>query len=327
MKIYNINPNIIAYDMHPNYWCDKYLEEHKGKTIGVYHHHSHIVSCMAENKVRHKVIGIAFDGVGYGEDGNLWGGEFLICDNKEFVRVAHINYIPMPGGDGAVKSPWKMGVSLLYKALKKDSLVDNTELKKYSIDCVLEKYFKGRATNIIVNMIEKKFNSPLSSSMGRLFDGVASILGFQENVSYEGEAALYLQNLSEDFTDSFSSLKKSYSYEIQCDSSSYVVNTNKIVTEILSDLENLISKGEIAFKFHNTIIEFSHEISLKLREEYNINTVALSGGVFQNPILLVGIKKRLEKSGFNVITHKLIPCNDGGLSIGQVIIANELCKE
>ncbi|MEG0306380.1 MAG: carbamoyltransferase HypF [Clostridium sp.] len=328
-KIYKIEPSIVAYDMHPNYWYDKYLEEFKGIAIGVYHHHSHIVSCMAENQTWNKVIGIAFDGVGYGEDGNLWGGEFLICDSRDFLRGAHINYFATPSGDGAVKSPWKIGISLLYKALNEDSkdeLRINNEMNL--LRYYLGKYFKDKPTNIIVNMVEKKINSPLSSSMGRFFDGVASLLGFLDDVSYEGEAAMYLQNISENYMDSITDLsnykyEEHYCYDIELQGNSYIINTNKIVIGVLEDLEKFINVGEIASKFHNTIVEFSSEISIKLREIYNINTVALSGGVFQNEILLIRIKNKLEAGGFRVLTHKLIPCNDGGLSIGQIIIANE----
>lgn len=323
-NIFRVEPSTIIHDMHPNYWSKDYLDKNKVRTLGVYHHHSHIVSCMIENKENDKVIGIAFDGVGYGEDGNLWGGEFLICDKKNFFRGAHLKYIPLPGGDGAVKFPGRIGLSLLLEALKEDEIEEAA--------C---KYFYGMESRIIINMLRKNFNCPLTSSMGRLFDGIASLLDFNKEVSYEGEAAMYVQCLAEDFIDSLKGTSD-YDYIKRCenryhwgisDSLPYIININNMIRDIIKDLDNNIDKGCIALKFHNTIIDFSNEICIKLREEYRINKVALSGGVFQNSILLDGIEMALKESGFQVITHRLIPCNDGGLSIGQIVIGNELCKE
>ncbi|GAA0078677.1 carbamoyltransferase HypF [Clostridium sp. CTA-5] len=362
-KIYKIKPNIIAYDNHPNYWSNgfikSYINNNQYKTIklhnncnmvGVYHHHAHIVSCMFENNERNKVIGVAFDGVGYGEDKKLWGGEFLICDYKKFRRVGHIEYMALPSGDGAVKEPWKIGISLIYKAFKEEKLwckengftyINNDKFKENFFNSIFDsiydnsinkiqkvkKIFNNKSVNFIIKMIEKNINSPLTSSIGRLFDGVASILGFIECVDYEGEAALYLQNLAEDFKCSLNNkteYEKKYKYEIIKKNLMYVVNTNKIILEILMDIRNNLCEGEIALKFHNTIIDFSHKLLLKIRKEEKLNTVALSGGVFQNQILLEGLYIKLKNDNFKVLTHKFIPCNDSGLSIGQIIIASEL---
>ncbi|MDR5588491.1 carbamoyltransferase HypF [Clostridium aquiflavi] len=360
-NIYNIKPNIIAYDNHPNYWSNDFIDEKQYKTrklynncnmVGVYHHHAHIVSCMFENNERNKVIGVAFDGVGYGEDDQLWGGEFLICDYKKFRRVGHIENIVLPSGDGAVKEPWKIGISLIYKAFKEEKLwckengftyINNDKFKENFFNSIFDsiydnsinkiqkvkEIFNNKSVNFIIKMIEKNINSPLTSSIGRLFDGVASILGFIECVNYEGEAALYLQNLAEDFKNSLNNkilYKDKYRYKIIKKNSIYIINTNKIILEILMDIQNNLRKGEIALKFHNTIIDFSYELLLKIREEEKLNTVALSGGVFQNPILLEGLYIKLKDDNFNILTHKIIPCNDSGLSIGQIIIANELEK-
>ena len=209
--IYNIETKVIAYDMHQSYWSKSYVESENVKCIGVYHHHAHIVSCMAENKVMDKVIGLAFDGVGYGQDGKLWGGEFLICDYKEFKRVGHINYIPMPGGDEATKSPWKIGVSLVYKAFKDDLQQDTEYLNRW-----IPKEFTAKNISFIINIIKKNINSPVSSSMGRLFDGVASLLGFMDKISFQGESAIYLENLALSFlkATSIKNIEEIYDYDI-----------------------------------------------------------------------------------------------------------------
>ncbi len=208
-------------------------------------------------------------------------------------------------------------------------------LKEEEIEEAACKYFYGMESRIIINMLRKNFNCPLTSSMGRLFDGIASLLDFNKEVSYEGEAAMYVESLAEDFIDSLKGTNN-YDYIKRCEniyqweisgSLPYIININNIIRGIIKDLNNNIDKGCIALKFHNTIIDFSNKICIKLREEYSINKVALSGGVFQNSILLEGIETSLKESGFQVITHRLIPCNDGGLSIGQIVIGNELCKE
>lgn len=319
--IYNIETKVIAYDRHPSYWSKSYAEVENVKCIGVYHHHAHIVSCMAENNVNDKVIGLAFDGVGYGQDGKLWGGEFLICDYKEFKRVGHINYIPMPGGDEATKAPWKIGVSLVYKAFKEDLQQHIEELK-----LLLPKEFTTKNISLIVNIIKKNINSPISSSMGRLFDGVSSLLGFMDKISFQGESAIYLEKLALNFLKSTSikNIKEIYDYDIKVQGELYIIDTDKLIKNILIDIDKKMDRGQISLKFHNTVIDFSYKLCEEIRRNYGINKVALSGGVFQNEILFKGVCTRLVNSGFTVLTHRLIPCNDEGISLGQLIVANEI---
>ncbi len=313
--IYNIEPDIICYDMHPNNSFNSYLESYNCKKIGTYHHHSHIASCMAENNFKGKVIGIAYDGVGYGEDEKLWGGEFLICDYKSFQRVGHINYLPLVGGDKATKSPWIIGVGLVFKALELNckNIMDN-----------VPEVFKEKEVSLVAKIIEKDINVFQSSSIGRLFDGVASLLGFIEDVSFEGEAAIYMENLAKGCTNK-EYRDKNYSYDIEW-KENYVINTDSIIKEIMGDLENHTKYEAIALKFHNSIINFSADMCIRLREKYNINTVALSGGVFQNEILFTGIYKILKKYDFEILTHKKVPCNDSGLALGQLFIAREILR-
>lgn len=305
-KTYNINSKLIAKDIHPQYGYFSYLEKENLIKIDVQHHHAHIVSCMFENNVQDKVIGIAYDGVGYGMDKNIWGGEFFICDYKNFERVGHLNYVEMPGGDGASREPWKMCISYMYKAYKEN------------VYELIPKHFKGKNIDIILKMIKNNINCPKCSSMGRLFDAVSALLGYIYKITFEAEAAILLENMADEKEES------SYSYNIEFTEKKYLINTDNIFKEILEDINNNLDKSIIAKKFHNTIINFSVEICLILREKYNINKTVLSGGVFQNEILLKGIYEKLKKYGFNVYTHKLLPCNDSGICVGQLVIASEI---
>ncbi|OFI07120.1 carbamoyltransferase HypF [Clostridium acetireducens DSM 10703] len=303
---YNIKPKIIAYDMHPNFWSKDYVNKYNCKNVPIYHHHAHIASCMAENKEEYKVIGIAYDGVGFGSDKNIWGGEFLICDYKDFKRLAHINYVKMPGGDLSCKEPYRMALSYLYKIFG-DDLYNK-----------IPKDFYRKDSDILIAMMKNNINSPKCSSMGRLFDAVSSLLGFKGVMSYEGQAALILENMAYNFfTDHV------YKYSFYRKEEGFIINTDEIIKGILEDLKYKKDKGYIARKFHNTIINFSCSMAIKLRKIYGINKVTLSGGVFQNEIILEGIYKGLKKEDFQVLTHKKIPCNDSGISFGQLFIANK----
>ena len=280
---------------------------------------------MFENNVEDKVIGLSFDGAGYGEDGHIWGSEFLICDNKEFKRVGHLKYMKMPGGDGATKEPWKMALSLIYESYKMQNL-NNKNME--DIICI---YLKNKQNKDkiykqyknIISMIKNNINTPLTSSMGRLFDGISSILGFDGKISFEGEASIELESLAQKSKN----IDTYYNYHISYIEDKFVIDYFKIIRGILEDYKNNINKFTIAMKFHNTVVEFSYEICKKLRDIYNINQVALSGGVFQNNILLIKLHNKLKNDNFQVLTHKLIPCNDSGISIGQLNIANHIMTD
>lgn len=312
LKIYDIIPKTLVYDFHPDFtYKNIEIEENiktldtKIKKIEVQHHHAHIVSCMAENNISEKVIGIAFDGTGYGLDKKIWGGEFLICDKKDFSRVGHLDYFNLAGGESAIKEPWKIAISLLYK-------IFNNEYEKY-----IPTYLKNKNYKIIKQMINKKINSPETSSIGRLFDGISALIGFHKNITFEGEAAIYLQNISDD------TIEDIYNYYIDCINEIYILNFNAMIENIVNDINKNLNKSIIAKKFHNTLIKATIDIIIRLRETYNINSVALSGGVFQNEILFNGLVNELKKNDFHIYTHGNIPCNDSGLSFGQLVIANE----
>lgn len=312
-NIYNIEPKLIAYDFHPNIFSNEYLKNFKAKKVGVYHHHAHIASVLFENKVKSRVIGVAYDGTGYGNDGTVWGGEFLIADCKEFKRCGHLNLAAMPGGDKAAIDPMRMAISYFYKVYK-----DKTQSKLKDISNYNKALFtESKEIKIYIEMIKKDINSPKTSSIGRLFDAVACILGFNKRNTFEGEAAIYLENIAlENNTDS-------YEYGIDFINENYIINTDTIIVWIAHDLKRQIPKEVISMKFHNTIINFTVDVCKKLSKDYGIKEVALSGGVFQNKILINGIYKALEKKSFSVYINKKIPCNDEGISLGQLVIANE----
>lgn len=315
-KVYNCNPSKIIYDNHPNYFYHDYLKYKDLEKIGVYHHHAHIVSCMFENNIDEKVIGLSFDGIGYGEDKNLWGSEFLICDKEKFSRVGHLKYMKMPGGDGATKVPWKMAISLLESWASNNLSISVEDLIKNLSMNNLFSYIKYKNYKTILYMIKNDINTPLTSSMGRFFDGISALLNFQNMISYEGEACIELENLAKKSKE----VKDYYDFEISYKNNQFIIDRDKIVEQIFKDVINKEPASLIAMKFHNTVVEFSFSLCLYLRKLYNINLVALSGGAFENEILLTKLYEKLNNSDFQVLTHKILPCNDSNISIGQMVI-------
>jgi len=333
-KLFAIEPAIIAHDLHPEYLSTKYAQNlltlnSQLSTIPVQHHHAHIVSCLADNGVdNHKVIGVAFDGTGYGEDGNIWGGEFLIADYADFERKAHLKYLPLPGAEQAIKEPWRMAATYLYETYGEGFLrlnLDFTSRLNKSRWAVLEK------------MIKRRINSPLTSSMGRLFDAVSSLLGLRDEITYEGQAAMELEMAIKSVQSSKFKVK-SYKYGIEQEKKFFIIKPKEIIMGIVEDLKHSVPVGAISFKFHNTIVEMIVETCMKIRSDFNqnyklrtmnseLNEVALSGGVFQNIFLLDRTFNRLIKEGFKVYLHRQVPTNDGGISLGQAVIANAKFKE
>ena len=310
-KIFSFSPQFIVHDMHPGYMSTKYALQYDLRKIEVQHHHAHIVSCMFENNLRQKVIGVCFDGTGYGDDEKIWGGEFLICDPLEFTRAAHLDYIKMPGGEKAIKEPWRMAVSYLYKSLS------SQKSKREVYDMIYELY--GTKAINLINVLNSNINCTETSSMGRLFDAVANIIGITEVVTYEGQASIELEAISE------MGIEESYTYKV-VKQNMYIIEPYEIILEALNDKIKGVSAKIIASKFQNTIVNSTVSICTHIREESNINEVALSGGVFQNSFLLKKICYKLEKSNFEVYTHQELPSNDGGVAIGQIIIANEIIE-
>ena len=315
LKIYSIKPKIIVYDMHPSFvYRDINLKESLKlnsdvNIVETQHHHSHVASCMVENDINEKVIGIVYDGTGYGDDKKIWGGEFLLCDRKEYVRIGHLQYFNLPGGESAIKNPWKIALSLLYKVYDEDFF-------EY-----VPNHLKSRSISVIKNIIDKKINSPETSSIGRLFDGISALIGLIEEISFEGEAAIILENKSNE------EIINSYKYNIDEGEDIYIIKFNEIIKGIVNDIRKKVSNDVISAKFHNTVVEFTVDMAKRIRKKTKINKVILTGGVFQNEILLDKTIVKLIENDFEVITHKTIPCNDSGISLGQLVIANELINE
>jgi hydrogenase maturation protein HypF len=311
-RILDIDPQIVAYDLHPDYLSTRYVQEQKGiHKIAVQHHHAHIVSCMAEHGLDGPVLGLSFDGTGYGTDGLVWGGEVLIAEPDQFTRKAHLAYLPMPGAAAAIKEPWRMATSYLYDVFG-DELLD--------LNLPFFHGLEKENIKIIMQMISKGVNSPQTSSLGRLFDGIAAILGLRKRVAYEGQAAMELEMAIRTETE------ESYDYKWEWRQDSYQILVGPIVRGVVRDIENGSEVSDISSKFHMTLTRLFSDLCTILRQETGLDRVVLSGGVFQNALLLVGLRKALEERSFQVFTHCLVPTNDGGISLGQAVVAAAIAK-
>jgi len=338
-RLFHIEPEIIAHDLHPDYLATKYAQElgESGmKLIPVQHHHAHIASCLADNGLESPVIGVAFDGTGMGADGNIWGGEFLVADYHNFHRAGHLEYLPLPGGAAAIKRPYRTAIGYILTLLGEDALnaVITSEAKQSQLASM------GQVTQfeveVIKRQIEGKINSPLSSSMGRLFDAISALLGIRGEIDYEGQAAVELEmaalasvitrpvrSEASELEEAISHVQESYPYRIVEDQGIRIVRLKDLLSAVIEDLHQGISKGRISVKFHNTVAQMINEMCRLIADETPmVSGVALSGGVFQNRLLLRKTVSLLESSGFQVFTHRQVPCNDGGISLGQVVIAN-----
>ncbi|HHT9112887.1 MAG: carbamoyltransferase HypF [Planctomycetes bacterium] len=325
-RLFSIEPAVIAYDFHPEYLSTKYALAQNDDIlkIGVQHHHAHIVSCMAENGIHHKVIGVAFDGLGYGDDGKFWGGEFLITDFSEYERAGHLEYVPMPGGEQAIKEPWRMAISYLYQIYGNDIP---------SIITPLTPHFTGETKTtldhpkikVLLKMLSQRIHCPLTSSMGRLFDGVASLLDLQHSVNYEGQAAIKLESIADEHIIEHYPFDIDVSAGARC-SVPFIIQWHPIIKHILADVQCKVASPIISARFHNSIVDMVYQVCIILRDSKGINDVVLSGGVFQNKFLFKRLLNKLSSQNFNVYFHKKVPCNDGGISLGQAVIAGERLK-
>jgi len=306
-KLFRIQPEIVAYDLHPEYLSTKYARALPGKKIGVQHHFAHLISCLAENGERGPVIGLTLDGLGYGSDGNFWGGEFLLGDYGSFERKAHLEYVPMPGGTAAIQNPWRMALSYVYVFLGKEGVMKHLPLFAQN---------REEKIRLILQQIDQRINSPLTSSCGRLFDGVSALLGLCPSISYEGQAAVELEMIA-DLEE-----RGTYDFFREERAGKEIVRLKPLIEGILKDLERGVEHSRISGKFHNTLVKMGVAICQKIRVQGGPKKVALTGGVFQNRLLSERMKAALEKAGFEVLVHRLVPCNDGGLALGQAVIAN-----
>lgn len=313
-KIFGITLVAVVYDLHPDYLSGKYAREMTSLAgFPVQHHHAHIASCMAENGLlEEEVIGVALDGAGYGLDGNIWGGEFFTGNYRGFNRRAHLAYVPLPGGAAAIRQPWRMAVSYLTASLGED--FSNMPLP------FLEKV-DPQKLKIIRRMVTHWPNT-LTSSAGRLFDAVAALLGLRLEIGYEGQAAIELEQLAAEYPDC-----KSYEFDINKDDIHWKIQMDSMFNELINDLLHKSSVQLIASRFHKTVVEMIVATCKELRHETGIASIALSGGVFQNMLLLSHSVSLLEREGFKVYTHSKVPANDGGICLGQAVIAGMAMAE
>ena len=307
-RLFHIQPQVIAHDMHPNYFTTQWAlwtqRSNKDiKIIPVQHHHAHIASCMADNKLDdRKLIGLSFDGTGYGTDGAIWGGEVMLASYADFERVAHLEYLPLPGADSATRNPWRIAVDYA-ESLGLD-IADLPFLE--SLD--------SQSVSIVRQQVQKKLNAPLTSSMGRLFDAISSLIGIRNQVTYEAQAAIEMEVLAKKFIAE----ANPYPFEIE----DGIIRVGELFKHVIQDVRSDHAAGFIGARFHHTVCAMAVDASKCVRQKNGINEVALSGGVWQNQILLDLTRSALLRENFIVYTHRQTPANDGGLALGQAVIAN-----
>ena len=300
-RIFDVKPMLIVHDMHPQYFSTQWASEQSDiQTIAVQHHHAHLAACMAENQLTEPVIGIIMDGTGYGTDRTIWGGEILIGDCNNFDRFAHFEQIPLPGGDAAIKSPWRTAVSYLHRTYE-NSIPNLPFMDEHDIQPIIE-------------MMEKNINSPLTSSCGRLFDAVAAMSGGRKIIRYEAQAAIELMQAFE------STNVRPFSFMIEQRINHREILLQPIIRSVVRSIQNNESFSKISSRFHTTLVQIYLEIAKDARNETGINDIVLSGGVFQNMVLFEHTILALEKANFKVYTHSQVPTNDGGISLGQAMI-------
>ena len=305
-RLFRVKPEAIVHDLHPNYLATRYALERAERDhlplMGVQHHHAHIAACMAEHGLdgSHPIIGIAFDGTGYGADGAIWGGEFLIADYKNYQRAMQLEYFPLPGGDAAIKHPARIALALLWSLG-----IEWEEKFRPSAE------FRDVDRINLLTQLERKINSPLTSSMGRLFDAAAALAGVRQKVNYEAQAAIEFEALVD---------------ESENDAYPFGINQHEVIVrpafdQLIADVRSGVRINLIAARFHNGLARMVTDVSVRLRSDTDIHEVALSGGVWQNITLLGRTLSLLQSEGFQVYIHREVPANDGGVSLGQAVIA------
>jgi hydrogenase maturation protein HypF len=305
-RLLELTPRVVAHDLHPGYRSTAYARMLDGvRHLPVQHHHAHIASCLADNGVDDRVIGVSWDGTGYGTDGHVWGGEFLLADLDGFDRVGSFQEVPMPGGEAAVREPWRMAAVFLQAAYG----------EPMELDLAFVRRLDRTAWRLLSRAAERGLNAPLTSSAGRLFDAVASLLGLRDRVDFEAQAAMELEAMAIPEAD------RVYSVDLDEKDGRTVVQTLDIVRGVVEDLLAGIGAEQIGSRFHATLADVIVRTCGRLRERSGLDRVALSGGVFQNVELLRLAVDGLGRSGFQVYTHHQVPPNDGGLALGQAAIA------
>jgi hydrogenase maturation protein HypF len=299
---FRVNPRAVAHDLHPNYLSTRFAVQESGlPPIGIQHHHAHIASCMADNALAGRVIGVALDGTGYGTDGKIWGGEFLVCDYSAFERAGHLRYVPLAGGDSAVRQPWRSALAYLRE-------VFGDEAASF-LSAIPEKQVR-----VVNAMITRNIQTIATSSCGRLFDAVSSLLGIRHVTTYEGQAAIELEMAA-------THASGEYPFAIE-DAQPFRIDVRPMIEAIMRDVRSDASRGEISARFHFTMALLVADSCNRIRASHNLSRVCLSGGTFQNLRLLGHAVTLLRDRGFDVYVHHRVPANDGGLSLGQAVVAS-----
>jgi hydrogenase maturation protein HypF len=305
-ELFRVLPIAVAHDLHPDYLSTRYALGLNPALprVAVQHHHAHVAACMAEHRLTGPVIGVALDGTGYGPDGAVWGGEFLVADYVGFERVAHLGYVPMPGGDRAAREPFRMALAHLLRAFG-----------DWDPDLSPVRGSTDAERRMIRWQMEREVNAPLTSSMGRLFDAIASLVGVRHRAHFEAQAAMELEALAEGLVGA------PYPVEIT-EGAPFVLEPGPMIRGVVDDLAEGTPAPRIAARFHATIAEAVVRVSERVRASRGLDRVALTGGVFQNAILLGAIRRGLDARGFEVFSHHLVPPNDGGIALGQAAVAH-----
>jgi len=302
-RLFDVVPEVVAHDLHPEYLSTKYaLDLPDVQLVGVQHHHAHIASCLADNGRVGPVVGVAFDGTGFGTDGTLWGGEILVADLASFRRVAHLAPVPLPGGAAAIRAPWRMAAAYLQAAYGDDLPADLAVVDRHA------------TWDTVLAMAARGVNSPLTTSAGRLFDAVAALVGVRDEVNYEGQAAIELEQCAD--------LAETGAYAMPAYGG--VLVGADVIRAVVDDLRRGVAVPVIAARFHRGLAAATVRAAVDAACTAGLDTVALSGGVFQNVTLLTLVIDGLQAEGLRVLTHEQVPCNDGGISLGQAAVAAAL---
>ncbi|MFB3739785.1 MAG: carbamoyltransferase HypF, partial [Candidatus Velamenicoccus archaeovorus] len=303
--VFRIEPEVVAHDLHPDLPTTRFAEETGLPRIAVQHHHAHVAAVMAEHRLTGPVLGVAFDGFGLGEDGTVWGGEVLVCEGGRAERVAHLRGVRQPGGDAAVRSPWRMAASHLADAGVLEDGLRFLDVRPADLEVVLGQVRSG-------------LGSPVTSSAGRLFDAMAALTGVCTAATYEGQPAMLLEQAADAPAPG-----DGYPVELERVGARLVVDTRPIVGGVVEDLRAGRPVGEIAAAFHATMAAAVERVCTEVRGETGLDRVAISGGVFANDLLLTDAVERLEHRGFEVFVPREAPPGDGGIALGQVLVAQE----
>lgn len=307
-RILEIRPGIVACDLHPDYFATRWARKQPGiQAVGVQHHHAHIASCMAENHLEGRVIGFALDGTGYGTDGCIWGGEVMLADYLDFERAAHLAYVPLPGGAAAIREPWRMAVSHLWASFGPDLL---------KLPIPLFRQIPKTKVLTVLQMMERQVNSPLTSSCGRLFDAVAALINIRLEVNYEAQAAVELEIYRDQ-----AAAGQPYPFGLSEAGDLLQIDSRPLFRAIVEDLLRDATAGEVSQRFHDGLVEVLAAIARILRKRTSLNTVCLSGGTFQNAYLANHLEHELQNDRFEVYAHSQVPAGDGGISLGQAVVA------